>query len=222
VSRRPTAARACRTPWPIAMRSRRPSPSPHTSPGFCRRPTRPIRSASSEPSALARCPVRLVCSEAIFSALSISEKAPEIASGQTGRVGFRTEPERRFEADRVGRLGRLAIPAVGRGFGCACRDVAVVCPGRLRAPVPPSLRTCGCGLRSVVHMHALRPAAFAERSAGLVSVGLAASASICMCGADFGLACRWACESYAASAEHMCQCLLYVPVASRWGSSLIS
>ena len=31
-----------------------------------------------------------------------------------------------------------------------------------------------------------------------------------------------ACESYAASAEHMCKCLLYVPVASRWGSSLIS
>ena len=31
-----------------------------------------------------------------------------------------------------------------------------------------------------------------------------------------------ACESYAASAEHMCKCLLYVPVASRWGSSLVS
>ena len=78
--------------------------------------------------------------EAISSAFSISEKAPEIASGQTGRVGFRAGPERRFDADRVGRLGRPGIPAVGRGFGCACRDVAVVCPGRLLAARGASLR----------------------------------------------------------------------------------
>jgi hypothetical protein len=55
-----------------------------------------------------------------------------------------------------------------------------------------------------------------------MSVGLAASARICMYGADVGLACRRPCESYAASAEHMCKCLLYVPVSSRWGSSLVS
>ena len=129
-------------------------------------------------------------SEAMFSALSISEKAPEIASCQTELVGFQAEPERLFDSDRVGRLGRLASPAVGRGFGFACRDVAVVCPGRLRAPAPPSLRTCGGSSRSVVHVHALRPAAFAERSSSLMSVGLAASASMCMCGADVGLACQ--------------------------------
>ena len=78
--------------------------------------------------------------EAISSAFSISEKAPEIASGQTGRVGFRAGPERRFDADRVGRLGRPGIPALGRGFGCACRDVAVVCPGRLLVARGASLR----------------------------------------------------------------------------------
>ena len=66
-----------------------------------------------------------------------------------------------------------------------------LCPGVLRAPVPPSLQTCGCGSCSVVHMHVLRPAAFAERSSSSMSVGLAASASICMCGADVGMACRW-------------------------------
>ena len=163
---------------------------PHTVPRVRCRPTRPTRSASSQPSAPARCPARSVCSEAMFSVLSISEKAPEIASGQIGRVGFRAEPERRFDANRVGRLGRLASPAVGCGFGFACRDVAVVSPGRLRAPEPPSLRTCGGGSRSVVHMHVLRPAAFGERFSGCVSVGPAASVSMCMCGADVGLACQ--------------------------------
>ena len=149
------------------------------------------RTASSQPSAPARCPARSVCSEAIFSALCISEKAPEIASCQTGRVGFRAEPERQFDADRVGWVGRLAVPAVGRGFGCACRGVTVVCPGRLSAARTALLRMCGFGSRSVVHVHALRPAAFAGRFSGSMSVGPAASASICMCGADVGLACRW-------------------------------
>ena len=55
---------------------------------------------------------------------------------------------------------------------------------------PPLLRTCGGGSRSVVHMHVLRPAAFAERFSAFVSVGPAASASMCMCGTDVGLACR--------------------------------
>ena len=99
---------------------------------------------------------------------------------------------------------------------------AALCPGVLRAPVPPSLESCGGGSRSVVHVHGLHPAAFAERLSCAMSVGLAASARICMYGADVGLACRRPCESYAASAEHMCKCLLYVPVSSRWGSSLVS
>ena len=120
-----------------------------------------------------------------------------------------------------------AVRTLGAGIGRARVKrshvvAAALCPGVLRAPVPPSLQSCGGGSRSVVHVHGLRPAAFAERLSCAMSVGLAASARICMYGADVGLACRRPCESYAASAEHMCKCLLYVPVSSRWGSSLVS
>ena len=89
-----------------------------------------------------------------------------------------------------------AREAVARGCG---RSVSWRAQG---ASVPPSLESCGGGSRSVVHVHGLRPAAFAERLSCAMSVGLAASARICMYGADVGLACRRPCESYAASAEH--------------------
>ena len=74
-------------------------PHPRTFPLFCCRPTPPIRNASShsrQPQPGAR-RARSVRGD-FQRALSTSEKAPEIASGQTGRVGFRAEPERRFDA----------------------------------------------------------------------------------------------------------------------------
>ena len=65
-----------------------------------------------------------------------SRGLPEIASGQTEPVDFRAEPQRRRDVDSAGWLAQPTIRVVGRGFGCACREVAVVCPGR-----PPCART---------------------------------------------------------------------------------
>ena len=58
---------------------------------------------------------------------------PEIASCQTGLADSRAELQLRFDTYRAGWLARPAISGVGPGHGCACRDVAGVCPGRLSA-----------------------------------------------------------------------------------------
>ena len=83
------------------MRSRQPFPSPHPPPGTSGRPIPPTRAhrASRQPQPGAR-RARSVRGD-VQRSLHHSEKAPEIASGQTGRVGFRAEPERRFDANRV-------------------------------------------------------------------------------------------------------------------------
>ena len=98
---------------------------------------------------------------------------------------------------------RFALSVVDLGAPVARWPWSVQGVG-LRAPAPPLLRSCGGGLRSVAHVHALSPAASAEHSSESMSVGLAASARICMCGVDVGLACRRPCEACAASAEHVC------------------
>ena len=126
--------------------------------------------------------------------------------------------QRRRGVDRAGRLAEPANPRGGQGHGCACRDVAVACPGRLRTPALPPCSdhvVAVCALSYTCMPTALQ---LLQRACVALcpSVPLHARAYACVVSTlGWPAGGLGPCENYAASAEHMYKFLLYVPVASR-------